>query len=131
MRDTLPPMTTEELAEEHAPRRARPPGARGGHSRREGLPDAGLLRAADHRAVPADRAVVARDGAGGSLQPARDRRRHSPRRRDGVRARPARDGFGADEAQADRGGEPPAPDLRRARALATSRTRLDRARDGV
>ncbi len=72
------------------PRRARAHDARGGHARGEGLPDAGLLRAADHLALPADRSRLARDRARGSLQPARDRRRDPPRRGDGLRAGVAR-----------------------------------------
>ena len=63
---------------------------RGRHARGEGLPDAGLLRAADHPEVQGDRPRNARDRARGSLQPARDRRRHPSRCRDGVRARAAR-----------------------------------------
>ena len=98
------------------PRRARAHDARGGHARGEGLPDAGLLRAADHLALPADRACLARHGARGALQPARDRRRDPPRRGDGVRARPA-GGRGQEDAADARGrGEPAAPDLRPARA---------------
>ena len=59
------------------PRRARPvprqDGAarhRRGHARGEGLPDAGLLRAADHPEVQGDREVVARHRAREPLQPA-------------------------------------------------------------
>ena len=43
-----------------APRRAGAHVPRGGLARGEGLPHAGLLRAADHPALPADRALVAR-----------------------------------------------------------------------
>ncbi len=46
---------------------------------------------------------VPRDGARGPLQPAGDRRRHPPRRRDGVRARAARGGReGRDDAASSR-----------------------------
>ena len=78
------------------PRRARPvprqDGAarhRRGHARGEGLPDAGLLRAADHPQVPRDREVIARHGAREPLQPPRDRRRHPSRSRRRLRAGPA------------------------------------------
>ena len=109
------------------PRRAGAHDARGGHARGEGLPDAGLLRATDHLALPADRARLARNGARGSLQPARDRRRYPPRRGDGLRARPAR-GRGQEDAADARGrGKPAASDLRPARALAAQGARGDRA----
>ena len=72
-------------------------GARRGHARGEGVPDAGLLRAADHPEVPDDRALIARHGARGPLQPARDRRRDPPRRRHGVRAGAARSAGPEDE----------------------------------
>ena len=44
-----------------APRPARAHDARRRHARGEGLPDAGVLRAADHPALPHDRPLVARD----------------------------------------------------------------------
>ena len=80
-----------------ASRQPRAHDARGGHARGEGLPDAGLLRATDHLAVPADRPLVARHGARGSLQPPGDRRRHPSRRRHGVRARPPAERVEEDE----------------------------------
>src|SRR5690349_10631379 len=60
-----------------APRPARAHDARRRHAGREGLRDAGVLRATDHPAVPDDRAVVTRDDPRRPLQPADDRRRHS------------------------------------------------------
>ena len=114
-----------------ASRQARPHVPRGGHARGEGLPDAGLLRAADHPALPADRALVARDDPRGHLQPARDRRRHPPRRRAWrtsaccSRARTTKV-----EEHADRRREPDAARVRRARALAPEGARDDRQPDG-
>ena len=57
---------------------------------------------------------------------ARDRRRHPPRSRRRLRARPAAGGEQEDEGQAREGREHAAPDLRRARALAPPRAGLDR-----
>ncbi len=112
-------------------RQARAHVARGRHARGEGLPDAGVLRAADHRALPADRAFVARHGARGSVQPARDRRRDPSRRGDGLRARPAARARARRRAAARRGGERILPIFAAARAVATEGARVDRPRDGV
>ena len=108
------------------PRRAGEDDARGGDARGEGVPDAGLLRAADHPPLPPDRPLVARDAARGSLQPAHDRRRHPPQRRRRLRARPARGRVEEAEGPAGQGREPAAADLRRARALAAEGAGLDR-----
>ena len=72
------------------PRPARAHDAGRGHPRGEGLPDAGVLRAPDHPALPHDRALVARHDPRGPLQPPHDRRRHPPRCRHGLRAGAAR-----------------------------------------
>ena len=114
-----------------APRPPRPHVPRPADARGEGVPDAGLLRAPDHSALPVDRALVARHGPRGPLQPADRRRRHPPRRRHGLRARAARGSRSEDEEAAREGGRTDAPDLRRARPLASARTGADRRRHGV
>ena len=65
------------------------------------------------------------------LQPADRRRRHPPRRGDGLRARAARGGRPEDQEAAREGRRADAPDLRRARALAPAGARADRGRDAV
>src|SRR2546421_2106015 len=119
-------------------RRARPvPGracahdARGRHARGEGLPDAGLLRAPDHLALPPDCPRVARHRARGPLLQAHDRRRHPPRCRDGLRAGAATQRRREDEAEARRGGEPAPADLRPARTLAPEGAGVHRRGDAV
>ena len=113
-----------------APRQARAHDPRGRHARGEGLPDAGLLRAPDHRALPADRPRVARarcsrtsatgsttdDGIHHGAGMAYERVLLEQRRQE-------------DEAPARRRGEPAAADLRRARALAAEGARVHRQRD--
>ena len=113
------------------PRRAGAHDARGRHARGEGLPDAGLLRAPDHLALPPDRPGLARDRARGRLQPADDRRRHPPRGGDGVREGAAQARGQEDEARARRRREPAAADLRPACALAAEGARLHRRDDAL
>ena len=114
-----------------SPRQPCPPDARGRHAGGEGLPDAGVLRAADHLAVPDDRKVVAGDGARRRLQPPGHGRRHPSRRRHGVRARAASEPLEEDEPEAGRRCEPAATGVRGARDVAAARARLDRPGHGV
>src|SRR3954451_4374100 len=114
-----------------SPRRARAHDPRGGHARGEGLPDAGLLRAADHLALPPDCPSVARNGARRPLQPLDDGRRHPPRRRDGLREGAASEGRQEDEAGPRRRCQPVAPDLCRTRALAAEGAGLHRQHDAL
>ena len=65
-----------------------------------------------------DRPRLPRDGAGGSLQPAHDRRRNPPRLRHGLREDPAARCLQEDEGRDDQGREQDAPDLRPARHVA-------------
>ena len=100
------------------------------HARGEGLPDAGVLRAADHPEVPADREVLARArcsriSATGSRSTTASITAPAWPTSASCSGRPVEE----DEGQARRGGEHAAPGLRRARVLAPARARLDRERD--
>ncbi len=114
-----------------APRQARRDVPRARHARGEGVPDAGLLRAADHPALPDDRRRLAGHRARGPLQKADDRRRHPPQVRRRLRARAPRR-LAAGEAQAARQDrEPDAADLRRPLNVAAEGTRVDRGPDAA
>ena len=82
-------------------------------------------------ALPADRPLVARDRARGSLQPPGDRRRHPSRRGMAYERVLLQERSQEDEREARRRCEPPAARVRGPRPLAPERARVDRPGDGV
>src|SRR2546430_10255362 len=114
-----------------APRQARAHDPRGGHTRGEGLPDAGLLRAADHLEVPSHRPFGARHAARRALRTACHGRRHPPRRGHGLREGAPAESLEEDEPEARRRRQPSAARVRRARFVAAAGAGVDRARNGV